>query len=82
MTRRLLRSTVVGLAAVPVAWLTAVALLLAPELKRLVVKPPPAPLPPTLKLAGEELGGKGDAVADALDLVRRFARESVTIELR
>ena len=81
MTRRLLRSTVVGLAAVPVAWLAAVALLLAPELKRLVVKPPPAPLPPTLKLAGEELGGKGDAVADALDLVRRFARESVTIEL-
>jgi len=79
--RRVSRTTVVGLIAVPAVWLTAVALLLSPELKRLVAKPPPEALPPKLRVAGEDLGGKGDAVADALDLVRRFAREAVILEL-
>ncbi len=56
-------------------------MLLAPELKRLVSPPPKEPAPPRLRVAGEAIGAEGDAVADALDLVRRFARATIVLVL-
>lgn len=70
-----------GLIAVPALALLASGVLLAPELRLLVSPPPPDAPPPTFRLAGEELGAKGDAVGDALDLVRRFARSTVVLTL-
>ncbi len=46
--------------------------------------PPPQqapPLPAVVRVAGEPLNLEGDAVADALDLVRRFAHKPITILL-
>lgn len=52
-----------------------------------MMRPPPPPPkkepppPPVIHVAGQPLSLEGDAIADALDLVRRFARQPVTIEL-
>ena len=52
-----------------------------------VNRPPPPPPkaepppPPVLRVAGQQLALEGDVVADALDLVRRFARKPITIQL-
>ena len=44
--------------------------------------PPPAkPLPPRVFLAGHALNLDGDVIAEALDLVRRFASEPIVLEL-
>lgn len=52
-----------------------------------LLRPPPPPPkkepppPAVVEVAGERLNLEGDAVADALDLVRRFARTKITIKL-
>ncbi len=43
--------------------------------------PPPKPAPPVVEIAGQRLELGGDAVADAFDLVRRYARQAVVLEL-
>jgi vancomycin resistance protein YoaR len=43
--------------------------------------PPPAPPPLLLRVAGQELAMQGDAVAAALDLVRRYAKEQIALKL-
>jgi vancomycin resistance protein YoaR len=70
-----------GLIAVPLLALTACGALLRPELTRLVSPPPPDAPPPAFRVAGEPLGTSGDAVGDALDLVRRFARATIVLTL-
>lgn len=51
------------------------------------MRPPPPPPkkqpppPPVIHVAGQPLDLAGDAIADALDLVRRFARKPVIIKL-
>jgi vancomycin resistance protein YoaR len=43
--------------------------------------PPPPPAPPKLEVAGQPVVMEGDTVANALDLVRRYARGSVQLVL-
>jgi vancomycin resistance protein YoaR len=51
----------------------------------LVLPPPPPevepPPPPRLELAGQALSLDGDPVADAFDLVRRYAQSEITVKL-
>jgi vancomycin resistance protein YoaR len=43
--------------------------------------PPPPAAPPRLEVAGEPVSLEGDAVANALDLVRRYARGTLVLQL-
>lgn len=43
--------------------------------------PPPPPAPPLITVAGQPLSLGGDVVADALDLVRRYARTELELTL-
>lgn len=46
--------------------------------------PPPEPAepePPALSIGGERVNTEGDAIADALDLVRRYAKNPISLEL-
>ena len=43
--------------------------------------PPPKPLPPEVAIAGQPLDLSRDPVADAFDLVRRYARQTLVLKL-
>jgi vancomycin resistance protein YoaR len=69
---RKISSVIIGVAAV-----AAIVFLVMPS-KPPADQPPP---PPAVELAGEPLDLAGDPVADALDLVRRYARRDLTLVL-
>lgn len=70
-----------GLIVLPLVTLGAVTAVLWPDIQRLTSPPPPEPPPPRLKIAGELVGEGGDPIAEALDMVRRFARSPIVLTM-